>query len=355
MADCQKHYKCDTPADFTPLAAPTLGILAVIIAVVGGMIAGPIAGGVGAALWIAGVFDLCRFLSGGKLICWENDVCAIGRVARVTPVGSDKSGLEKMDDDFTFDIVLSPHASTETCSDLANDPNQGRFVLRNATLDGPDLASENLGYVGESVPFEDIPHRTEVLHCEVKGCRVHDVCIVLKIMSFPTAAGLVVCSVPVVGWLACLVTMLVLLIVTAIIAGIVWAATHNGDIHDVMDPASGTLNAADPKTGKGGDIVLVLGDWVYDAGHAGWNEIHPLRHVQKIDVDARFNGDNPADAALVQAFKDEVLDPMCAEVRTSRDPLVVEEQGKPENSWEIHPTIDGCVRGDEPADHEVPR
>lgn len=122
-----------------------------------------------------------------------------------------------------------------------------------------------------------------------------------------------------------------------------------GDINDVYDPAAGDLTAADPTTGEGGDVVLVTGDWVYDAGRDGWNEIHPVRHVQKLtqEVDARFRGMGKADPALVEEFKKEVLDVWCFHMKQSTDPLVVEEQRDPKNQWHIHPSIDGCKEEEE--------
>ncbi len=339
MANCEKHYHCVPPAEFKPVAAATLALTAAIFAVVSGLTSNPLGGAIAGGLWIAAVFDLCRFLEGGKLICLDLKQCIIGRVVKLIPVGQDKSGLENMDDDFTFNIVLSPHASDETVSMVAaSDPFQGRLIMEQ-----PEPTALGLGYDGIDVQFPALaPQQTEVLHCEVKGCRVYDVCIVLKIMSFPTAAAAVICSIPVIGWLACLVALAVVALLTLIIGGIVWAATHNGDINDVLDPDSGTLTAADRETGLGGDIVLVRGDWVYDAGHGGWNEVHPVRYVQKLDIPEEFHGATPADAALVKRFKELVLDPWCFEVGQAEDPLVREEQKKAENSWRIHPSIDGC-------------
>ena len=343
MANCQKHYHCVPSADFTPVAATTLAITAVILGVISGAIGNPIGGAISGGLWIAAVFDLCRFLEGGKLICLDLKVCVIGRLVELIPVGQDKSGFDKMDDDFTFNIVMSPHASIESVSDVAaTDPFQSRYIQQQP---GPD--GLGLGYEGESVTFSKGAEDggsldTEVLHNEVKGCRVHDVCIVLKIMAFLTAAAAVICSIPVFGWLACLIALAIVALLTLIIGGIVWAATHNGDLNDVLDPNSGTLDPADPKTGLGGDVILIRGDWVYDAGHGGWNEIHPVRYVQKLDVSAEFNGDTPASAELVERFKKEVLDPWCFEVGKTDDPDVRDNQKKPENSWKIHPSIDGC-------------
>jgi len=340
MADCHKHYFCVQPADFKPLSAGTLGILAVVFAALGGVLGNPAASAVGAALLIAAVFEICHFLHGGKLICLDKGVCAIGRVAAVHPVGSGKSGLERLDDDFTFDLIVAPHAATETKSEMiASDSNQGRFIA-----DQTAVTDLGLGYVGQSVDFPGVdpePEETEILHVEIKGCRVHDVCVAWKIMSFGAAAAVVICSIPVLGWVVCLIAALVVTIVTIVTTAIVWAATHNGALSDVMDPASGDLVHAD-ENGNGGDMVLVRGDWVYDAGHDGWNEFHPIRHAQKITVDERFMGSQKADPALVAEFKREVYDPWCAEVGKAEDPLVIAEQEKPSNRWQIHPTIDGC-------------
>jgi hypothetical protein len=163
-------------------------------------------------------------------------------------------------------------------------------------------------------------------------------------MSFGAPIVAVICSIPIFGWIACLIAAAIWLAITAAAVAIAWAATHNGDINDVYDPAAGELTAADPKTGEGGDVILVTGDWVYDAGHSGWNEIHPIRHVQKLtpEVDSRFRGMGKADSALVEAFKKEVLDVWCFHVGQGSDPLVVEAQKEPENQWHIHPSIDGC-------------
>ncbi|MDK3074720.1 hypothetical protein QO034_16635 [Sedimentitalea sp. JM2-8] len=340
MADCHKHYFCVPPSEFKPLSAVALAITSAVAILIGAVSGNVAAGIIGGAFWIAAVFELCHFLHGGKLICLEKGVCAIGRVAAVHPVGADKSGFEKMDDDFTFDLILAPHAANETKSEMiASDSNQGRFIADQTAVTGLGL-----GYVGDSVAFPAINpdgHKTEILHAEIKGCRVHDVCIVLKVMSVPTAIAASICAVPVLGWIGCLLALLAVLIVTAIIGGIVWAATHNGALSDVMDPASGDLVPADDE-GNGGDVVLIRGDWVYDAGHSGWNEFHPIRHAQKIVIDDKFMGTGKASADLVAAFKREVYDPWCSEVGKSEDPLVVVEQGKPGNGWQIHPSIDGC-------------
>jgi hypothetical protein len=349
MANCEQYFKCVSKDNFKGLTSViALGILSgglvivdILAAVIGGA-AIPGLGVVAGVVFIVAIFELCAFLHGGKLICLEDNSCTIGRIMELIPVGADKSGFEKIDDDFTLNILPSPHSPVEELPEIIasdpNDPNhQGRFLVTQPS-------SLGLGFAGVSVKFSNIPHDTEVFHVEVKGCRVHDVCGVLKVLSFGAPVVGFICSIPLIGWVLCAIAALIWLAITAATAGIAWAAAHVGDINDVYDPAAGELTAADPDTGVGGDVILVQGDWVYDAGHSGWNEIQPIRHVQKLTgvVDPRFQAMGKADAALVEAFRKEVLDVWCSHVGEASNPLVIAAQQDPENSWRIHPEIDGC-------------
>lgn len=347
--NCGQYYQCVSKNDFQPLGAIALGIVTgslVIAQVVALAITGSAIPGLGFVAWatfVAAIFDLCRFLSGGKLICLEKNVCSIGRIMKFHPVGSDKTGFEKMDDDFTFDLLPSPHSPIELIGEvIASDPYQGKFMQKQSAMS--DLG---LPYSGVSLKFDSIPNftgQTEVLHSEVKGCRVHDVCNVLKAMSIVGVAIPIICSIPILGWIVCLIAAAIWLAVTAIAVAIAWAATHVGDINDVYDPAAGDLQAADQHTGEGGDVVLVKGDWVYDAGHDGWNEIQPVRYVQKLteNIDAIYKGMSKADPDLVEKFKKEVRDVWCFHVKEADDPNVKDAQDDPKNRWRIHPLIDGC-------------
>ena len=357
MANCGQYYHCVTKDNFTGLNnIIALGILAgalTIVAIVVAVFAGAAIPGLGVVLgvaFVAAVFDLCDYLHGGKLICLGDNSCAIGRIMELIPVGSDKSGFEKMDDDFTFNILLSPHAPSETKNEqIISDPYQGKFIVEQSE-------SRDLGqpYVGVSVTITNIYAalgvKTEVFHCEVKGCRVHDVCAVLKVMSFGAPVVAAICSIPIIGWIACLIAAAIWLAITAAAVAIAWNATHNGDINDVYDPAAGDLTAADPDTGDGGDVVLVRGDWAYDEGHDGWNEMHPVRSVQKLTdvIEPKFHAMPKADAALVNEFKKKVLDPWCFYAGQADDPGVRGHQEEPENDWDIHPDIDGCEQHGEP-------
>jgi hypothetical protein len=327
-------------------SAIVLGILSgalivadILAAIIGGSLV-PGLGLVAAALLIAAIWELCAYLSGGKLVCLSDDSCTIGRIMELIPVGSDKSGFEKLDDDFTMNTLPSPHSPVELLSEMTvTDSNQGKFL--NAQTPTTDIG---LPFAGVSVKFDNIDHDTDVFHVEVKGCRVKDVCDAWKAMAVASAVVGAICSIPIIGWIACAIAALIWLIVTAIATAATWAGAHAGDINDVYDPAAGELTAADPKTGDGGDVILVRGDWVYDAGHSGWNEIQPIRLVLKLTgvVDAKYQGMAKADSTLVSEFKKEVLDPWCFHVGEASSPLTIAAQQDPANSWQIHPSIDGC-------------
>ncbi|MEU3501769.1 hypothetical protein ABZ726_13645 [Streptomyces hundungensis] len=55
-------------------------------------------------------FLLCEYLLGGKLVCLSGggDQCAIGTVAGLEAVGAGKEGLDALDNDFSFNLLLAP-------------------------------------------------------------------------------------------------------------------------------------------------------------------------------------------------------------------------------------------------------
>lgn len=53
-------------------------------------------------------FLLCEYLLGGKLVCLGGDQCAIGIVVGLEAVGAGKKGLEALDNDFSFNVLLAP-------------------------------------------------------------------------------------------------------------------------------------------------------------------------------------------------------------------------------------------------------
>jgi hypothetical protein len=130
---------------------------------------------------------------------------------------------------------------------------------------------------------------------------------------------------------------------------------------------------ASPDLHPGSDIVFVQGTWVYDSAHEGWNEVHPIKDCRRIgratylkndvvDWDAvianfmvskgkwRFDSPDVKTRKLLKDSGPPTADDWRGWVRSECErtaeagaPLTIENQGKPENQWETHPTIDGCA------------
>lgn len=51
-------------------------------------------------------------------------------------------------------------------------------------------------------------------------------------------------------------------------------------LNDTGNPADASENLGNLEQGI--DLLAVRGTWVYDSAHEGWNEIHPIKHCQRI-------------------------------------------------------------------------
>jgi hypothetical protein len=119
-----------------------------------------------------------------------------------------------------------------------------------------------------------------------------------------------------------------------------------------------------------GDVVIVSGRWTWDAGHAGHTELHPVKTIQKVQLPLELSGgyDPSNQNALSQEIINEMRDlhdRWCRLVQEAPPPpdprgggvltppqlgsltppqiTVYTSQLQPENQWEIHPLIDGCI------------
>jgi hypothetical protein len=128
---------------------------------------------------------------------------------------------------------------------------------------------------------------------------------------------------------------------------IAWAASRDGNQDDPRtDTVGGELNF--------GDLVAATGRWVYDAGHTGWNEFHPVKTVQKIDPNAYIPGE-VADQrarwcgllAQVPPFAPPGPGPTPAGM-TPGQAEIWNNQRQPQNQWYLHPAIDGCRTAEPP-------
>src|SRR5262245_65875808 len=60
-------------------------------------------------------FLLCEYLLGGKLVCLAGggDECVIGVVVGIEEVGYQKSGFDAIDNDFSFNLLVSPYRTAD--------------------------------------------------------------------------------------------------------------------------------------------------------------------------------------------------------------------------------------------------
>jgi len=198
-------------------------------------------------------------------------------------------------------------------------------------------------YFGPPVVYPtsaDEPYKVPVLHCEIEGDRIAAVCAAFHVIWNPVIETL--CDVPVFGWLICLVISIALLPIVLTTLATAWAAGSNDN-----------RSFDDADSLEVGDTVVITGRWVYDAGHAGWNEIHPVKSVQKL---------NDSEVCDWQTF-DDLHEHWCDRINevppegppgsrpasmTRAQEAVWEGQLDPKNRWIYHPAVDGCGEPMEP-------
>jgi hypothetical protein len=345
-----QHTRCVKPEDHTGLTAGLLGVAAVAIVM---LLAGVEWGVIGVAA-SAAVLAYCRWWLYDRLVCLGGDRCAVGLLVATHPP-SQKSGFDAFDTDYSVDLLLAPEVPRD-CDFAVNDALTPADTCVAKYLNGfqADLIKSQLDTArfplrGEysEAPFTQafgaqpkIVH-VPVLHAEFEGGGVkilHDAAAAALVVS---AVGAAVCWIPLIGWIACVVAA----IVAAAILGIAAAVALN----DRGSPTD--VNAELDQLHSYVDVLLVRGTWVYDSAHEGWNEIHPIKHCQRIMNSGGSLTGWPAN--IEQKVKE-----WCGAVDTAQSPLTAAEQDRPENKWEIHPVIDGCNPKDPtrpPADDPIVR
>lgn len=218
-----------------------------------------------------------------------------------------------------------------------------------------------------------------VLHCECEGSRPFLVCQAIsplldlasgKLPGVPGPSASEVCHatlgwIPWVGDAICsLIEDALALALAPIALAVAAAAWFQAQLIDDVyftGPISGEIAI--------GDAVAVTGRWVWDAGHSGWPELHAVHTVQKLAIPPELLSGARTDPKALDDFRRNVchlvgeappnfgapdaprtvtqLAAMTPEQRT-----VHERQQEPENSWTIHPLIDGCEG--EPAEPPPP-
>jgi hypothetical protein len=318
----RQYTQCVAAKDHTGIAPAILAIVASALAAVAlAAIAGALAVGAVALAVIA----YCRWWLYDRLVCLGGDRCAIGMLLTVEPP-ENKSGLDRFDTDYSINLVLAPHRAGDSRATIEAGL-QGELIKEQAATknEGMDFA----GY--ETRQWGNYP-KTPVLHAEFEGGGVQTLYDAAKAAAAISAVGSAFCFIPIIGWIACLIAGAIA--AGVLIGGIIAALNDKGNPNHV-NPELGELHTNDP-TGRGADILVVSGTWVYDSAHEGWNEIHPIKHCQRV---GRWSGGWDIDAKAAR-------DHWCDAIGQASSPLTHDNQQRPENQWTLHPVIDGCTPSD---------
>jgi hypothetical protein len=302
---------------------------------------------------LSAVIAYCLWWLYDRLVCLGGDVCAIGFVLTVEPP-SEKSGFDSFDTDYSVNLVLAPTMIGATQNQVEASSPQGNLVKET-----PDVAGYS--YLGYSLPFAgnlvsaissedpsspDSLQSTSCLHAEFEGGGIYDLLQACYAALALAAVAAAACSIPVFGWIACIILSAAAATVT--LFGAVSALNDTGNPQDVNSNIS-SFHCAQTPDAYGADIVVVRGTWVYDSAHQGWNEVHPVKQCQKIGImmhEGWTTINVGTDTSPMPYFiGDDVgtyVASWCDLMATVTLPGTVASQQLPENEWTFHPVIDGC-------------
>ena len=323
------HYgvhltRCIDPAGYEPLPKEGVGFVTV----------GPASFGKA----------ICDYLLNGKLVCMADEpVCVLGTIVGLEHTSYGKSGPDAIDNDFSFNLLLSPYRPKDLrryavpsvnqhiiYRDIANHAPQGELIEdRTGRLTGlvprepaPESPLDGYGVMwrfpdggGDPIPASDPDEQRQanlhklgglaeaggvsipipVLHCEAEGSRIFAVCSALapfldllsgKLPGSPGPSATEICHatlgwIPFVGDVICAaVEALVDLAMLPIVVAAAVAAAVAWAAAQAFDDQFSTGVVSNWV--RLGDVVVVQGVWTWDSGHAGHLELHPVRAIAKV-------------------------------------------------------------------------
>jgi hypothetical protein len=310
--------------------------------------------------------QFCNWWLDVRLICLGGNRSAVGAIYHLepppTPSAFDEFNLGDYDTDYSFNLLLWPFTPADVLPDafVANewDPAAVDSELWpgvQATLGAPpspevkqqveliipqqSMASLGLGLTGEGTG-DGKQHY--LLHCEIEGPGMHDLVILLEVLLGLFIAMMFISAIPVIGWVVSVLIMLAIILL-GLFAG-----------HEIINQQptppdtggwGGTFNTVE---GAGSDdapvdLGYIFGRWVYDSFHSGGNELHAVYYMIKIGEATKgeiVNGKWPGKLGELQQRYDDAFGAIQA-------PGAAVLQAAPENTWTLHPLLDGCL-GDTP-------
>jgi hypothetical protein len=305
------------------LLALTIGFVAyAIIAIAGGPIAITAAVAV-LTLWIS----IYLWYLHGRLICLgpDNRTCAIIGVVRSHGQSDPSWGEKYGDDDYTMNLWLAPGPINDDA------PEQEYWQAPQG-----HLIAENQKILNLNKHYPDRKY-LKYLHCEFEGSGIHD-----RLMALYGIVATLLLSLVVPGfWIVSIILGLLLVF-------------GKGIFGTKGQEGSGTPLDVGVRPGslEGGAVVVVTGSWIYDSGHGGWNEIHPVMACQVIgylpaEGWAGFSYTDPqTQQVFPTATPDDVLrlsEFWCGVLKGATKAEDEGNRNDPSHAWVIHPLIDGCT------------
>ena len=306
----KQYTKCIPASDVRSWGLHVLAgvtVSSVVGAIIGaGMAAVP--GAVAVALIFAplgGIVAFCDWFFNYRLVCITPDEVAVGTVNQ-TDIW--------FDGDYTFDMILSPHVAGETIGELQAGL-QG-FLMRDHY--------PALGYEPEKAA--PTASGTPVMHNEIEGNRMKAFCIGATVgaaIGVPAGVATFAACCAVLCWT--LIGALVCIIAGAIVAA---ASTGIGaGIGYAVGGEASPSEAGENRSISKGDCIVVRGRFIYDGGHEGWNEIHAIQRVIKLDT------------TDCEGLDKDRLDDITDLIREADDIGTREEQLKESNRYLLHRTV----------------
>ena len=346
MNTFRKYTQCVKPGDFSEIPYSVGIVTALVFTVIAPLIAFTNLFLVPIAIFADLVLiTIAHYYLYGRLICLGDLgsgtglVTATGMVTGVTPPTIDKLFTKVGDDDATMGVFLAGGPTDyDSNPDAYWNAPQGNLIAPNSAILN----------IGRTYPTSgsDLRH-LKALHCEFEGSGIYEflqwakltLVILLALLALLLAA-------PVAA--ALLITFLKLLALLFGGFGIVniFLPGTSADPTDVN---------TDLRNLQSGNIVMVTGDWIYDAGHVGWNEIHAVHACQRLSgsdgvILARVNTDGtwPDDIGdgmgLDPAHLPVTLARWTAALQAATAAVNGGNQNDPANNWILHPLIDGCQK-----------
>jgi hypothetical protein len=275
---------------------------------------------------VAWVLAYTRLFLYGRLICLGGDRDAIGVVVSVD--GSSIGGFP--DNDFNVNLLLENNEFGDKRATVEASSPYGFLVhaqdkITNAGL--PTAGHESTDAATGKV--------SETLHCEFEGGGAYALLVGAEVAFAAAVAALILCVyMPPIPGLSTIILVLALLALLALALGGLIGLGTSGSPSDV-NPTLGEIHVnTDDNNGQGAgaDILYILGTWVYDPWHQGWNELHPVKVCTKIGT---WNGDWDLPPDVILRVRNQF------EQATAPGTLVAQKQ--PEHRWVMHPAVDGCA------------